>query len=118
MESTITYSLGAFLEKLNLKGTAAINGTGNDLANKLAGNDAANVLSGRGVTTSCTGTGATIPDRRDGKDELWGGSGSDTFVFRLPDATSTDRVKDFSATDLDRDLRQRLRAEPGQRSGR
>ena len=47
VESTITYSLGAFLEKLNLKGTAAINGTGNDLANKLAGNDAANVLSGR-----------------------------------------------------------------------
>src|SRR4029450_10240854 len=36
VESTITYLLGAFLEKLNLKGTAAINGTGNDLANKLA----------------------------------------------------------------------------------
>ena len=36
-----------------------------------------------------------------GKDELWGGAGSDTFVFRFPDATSTDRVKDFSATDHD-----------------
>ena len=46
VESTITYSLRAFVEKLNLKGTAAINGTGNDLANKLAGNNAANVLSG------------------------------------------------------------------------
>ena len=34
-----------------------------------------------------------------GKDELWGGAGSDTFVFRTPDATSTDRVKDFAAGD-------------------
>ena len=37
-----------------------------------------------------------------GKDELWGGAGLDTFVFRFPDATSTDRVKDFSGTEHDR----------------
>ena len=46
VESMITYALPMFVEKLTLKGTAAINGTGNDLANRLAGNDAANVLSG------------------------------------------------------------------------
>src|SRR4051812_44001042 len=35
VESTITYSLGAFIEKLTLKGAEAINGTGNGLANRL-----------------------------------------------------------------------------------
>jgi hypothetical protein len=100
VESSITYSLGAFVEKLNLKGTAAINGTGNDLANRLAGNDAANALSGRGGDDLIYGNGGddTLIGGA-GKDELWGGLGSDTFVFRAPDATSTDRVKDFSAGD-------------------
>jgi hypothetical protein len=102
VESTITYSLGAFIEKLNLKGTAAINGTGNDLVNKLAGNDAANVLSGRGGDDLLYGNGGDdILIGGAGKDELWGGLGLDTFVFRFADATSTDRVKDFSATDHD-----------------
>jgi hypothetical protein len=102
VDSTITYSLGAFLEKLNLKGTAAINGTGNDLANKLAGNDAANALSGGGGDDLMYGNGGDdFLIGGTGKDELWGGAGSDKFVFRVPDATSTDRVKDFSATDQD-----------------
>jgi hypothetical protein len=98
VESTITYSLGAFVEKLNLKGTTAINGTGNGLANRLAGNDAANVLSGQGGDDLIYGNGGDdILIGGSGKDELWGGSGSDTFVFRSPDATSTDKVKDYSA---------------------
>jgi hypothetical protein len=103
VESTIAYSLGAFIEKLNLKGTAAINGTGNDLANKLAGNDAANALSGGGGDDLMYGNGGDdILIGGAGKDELWGGLGLDTFVFRSPDATSTDRVKDFSGTEHDR----------------
>ncbi len=100
VESLITYSLGAFVEKLNLKGTAAINGTGNDLANRLAGNDAANVLSGGVGDDLIYGNGGDdILIGGVGKDELWGGSGSDTFVFGRPDATSADRVKDFSSGD-------------------
>ena len=96
VESTITYALPMFIEKLTLKGTAAINGTGNDLANRLAGNDAANVLSGGAGDDVIYGNGGDdILIGGAGKDELWGGAGSDTFVFNFPDATSTDRVKDF-----------------------
>jgi hypothetical protein len=102
VESTITYALPMFVEKLYLKGTAAINGTGNDLANRLVGNDAANVLSGRAGDDVIYGNGGDdILIGGAGKDELWGGAGSDTFVFGLPDAMSTDKVKDFSATDHD-----------------
>ena len=100
VESTITYALPMFIEKLTLKGTAAINGTGNDLANRLAGNDANNVLSGGAGDDLIYGNGGDdILIGGAGKDELWGGLGSDTFVFRAPDATSTDRVKDFAAGD-------------------
>jgi hypothetical protein len=102
VESTITYALPMFIEKLTLKGTAAINGTGNDLANRLAGNDAANVLSGGAGDDLIYGNGGDdILIGGAGKDELWGGTGSDTFVFNFADATSTDRVKDFSAADHD-----------------
>jgi Calx-beta domain/RTX calcium-binding nonapeptide repeat (4 copies) len=102
VESSITYSLGAFVEKLTLKGTAGINATGNSLANRLAGNDAANVLSGQDGDDLIYGNGGDdFLIGGAGKDELWGGVGSDTFVFRFPDAASTDRVKDFTAADND-----------------
>ncbi len=58
-----TYTLGTNLENLILTGTAAVNGTGNTLANVLTGNSAANTLSG--------GTGA---------DTMIGGAGNDTYV--------------------------------------
>lgn len=102
VESTITYTLPMFVEKLTLKGTAAINGAGNDLANRIAGNDAANVLSGGAGDDVIYGNGGddTLIGGP-GKDELWGGAGSDTFVFNFADPTSTDRVKDFSTADHD-----------------
>ena len=40
VESSVTYTLGANIENLTLTGTAAINGTGNTLANALTGNSA------------------------------------------------------------------------------
>ncbi|WP_143809846.1 calcium-binding protein [Paracoccus yeei] len=63
MQSSANHVLGANLENLVLTGAAAINGTGNALANSITGNAAANVLNG--------GAGA---------DTLIGGAGNDTYV--------------------------------------
>ena len=46
VESSVTFTLGANVENLNLTGLLAINGTGNTLANIIHGNGGANVLSG------------------------------------------------------------------------
>ena len=59
----VSWTLGSNLENLTLSGVAAINGTGNTLANVIIGNSAANVLDG--------GTGA---------DQLSAGAGDDVYV--------------------------------------
>jgi trimeric autotransporter adhesin len=64
VQSFITYSLGANIENLTLVGTSTVNGTGNELDNKLTGNAADNLLTG----------GA-------GNDVLIGGLGNDTYVL-------------------------------------
>ncbi|WP_146242207.1 calcium-binding protein, partial [Pseudomonas jessenii] len=54
-------TLGSYQENLILSGTAAINGTGNSLANTLTGNSAANVLNGGvGADTMIGGLGNDI----------------------------------------------------------
>jgi Ca2+-binding RTX toxin-like protein len=61
--SSVSFTLSSNVEALQLSGTAAIDGTGNSLANSIVGNAAANVLSG--------GTGA---------DTMAGAAGDDTYV--------------------------------------
>ncbi len=63
VRSSVTTTLGSNVEALVLTGTAALNGTGNALANRLYGNAASNVLDG----------GA-------GNDTMVGGVGDDTYV--------------------------------------
>ena len=69
--SSGTYVLSVNVEKLTLTGVAAIDGTGNTLANTLTGNSAANILDGV--------NGNDIIDGGDGNDLLKGGEGNDTL---------------------------------------
>ena len=71
-EASVSYSLGAEMEDLTLTGTAAINGTGNALANQLTGNGAANILRG--------GDGGDVLLGGDGNDSLYGDTGDDNLV--------------------------------------
>jgi len=91
VRSDVSYTLGNNVENLTLAGVAAINGTGNSLANTLTGNAAANVLSGQGGNDTLNG-GA-------GNDVLNGGAGADRYVFdtALNGSSNVDRLADFSA---------------------
>jgi Ca2+-binding RTX toxin-like protein len=64
VQSSINTNLSANVENLNLTGTDAINGSGNDRNNALTGNAASNILNG--------GIGA---------DTMTGGLGNDTYVI-------------------------------------
>jgi serralysin len=100
VSSSITFTLGRFFENLTLAGSAAIDGTGNELANKIIGNSAANRLSGLGGADQLLGEGGDdwlIGGA--GKDKLTGGTGADTFEFGPADATSTDTLIDFTSED-------------------
>ncbi|MEO6092405.1 MAG: glycosyl hydrolase [Novosphingobium sp.] len=66
--TSVSYVLPGFVENLTLTGPAAIDGTGNGLANVLNGNAAANVLDGR-----------------DGNDTLNGNAGNDVLIGGLGD---------------------------------
>jgi len=63
VKSSVAFTLGANLEKLQLTGTSSINGTGNDSHNTLTGNSGANRLDGGS-----------------GRDTMSGGAGNDTYV--------------------------------------
>ncbi|MDB5431398.1 MAG: hypothetical protein JWP35_2514 [Caulobacter sp.] len=116
--STVTYAMSANVDNLTLSGTAAINGTGNDLDNKITGNAANNTLTGGAGADTLTGAagndtlnGGDGADKLDGgvgndfligglgKDTMTGGDGSDTFVFKAGDssldAATMDVINDF-----------------------
>ena len=68
VRSSISYTLGDFLDILRLTGTANLSGTGNGLSNAIYGNDGNNVLDGVG-----------------GGDFLAGGQGDDTYRLNYGD---------------------------------
>jgi Ca2+-binding RTX toxin-like protein len=88
VNSTVSYILTANVENLTLLGSAAINGTGNDLANIITGNAANNILSG--------GLGDDTLNGGDGNDTLLGGAGAD----RLDGGTGADVMTGGADNDI------------------
>lgn len=90
VRSSVTFTLAANIEALQLGGTLAINGTGNAAANLLQGNAANNTLSGGGgndilqggdgVDTLTDTAGNNLFDGGAGNDVLGGGTGNDFFA--------------------------------------
>lgn len=73
VQSSVTATLGAYVENLHLVGSGHIDGTGNGIANELFGNDGNNRLNGLG-----------------GADSLYGGLGNDTYVLGTGDQAYED----------------------------
>ncbi len=103
VQSSISYTLGANVEMLQLTGTAAINVTGNELNNTLTGNAAANTLAGGDGNDNLNG-GA-------GADTMLGGIGNDNYtVDNVADVVTelaiegTDRVKSYITYSLGNNL--------------
>nr|WP_315591059.1 calcium-binding protein [Sphingomonas psychrotolerans] len=107
VNASISYTLGSELEQLTLTGTAALNGTGNALDNRLTGNSGANILQGLAGADVLDGAdGADVLTGGAGRDQLWGGSGADGFRFASGDfagltTTTADLISDFSQAEAD-----------------
>jgi Ca2+-binding RTX toxin-like protein len=89
VKASVSYGLTAEVENLVLTGSAAINGTGNGLDNKITGNTASNVLDG--------GAGNDILDGGAGSDMMRGGIGNDTYVVE----NAGDLVVELAAEGVD-----------------
>jgi len=80
IESSVSWTLGANIETLDLTGTANIDGTGTALGETIIGNDGNNVLTGNGGLDTLRGEGgADTLNGGSAYDKLYGGDGDDVI---------------------------------------
>lgn len=91
--TSISYTLGSYVERMLATGVDALNLAGNSLNNTIDGNDGSNRITGAGGNDRLNGSF--------GNDVLYGGSGSDRFVFNSAPSSTTNKdiIKDWSAKD-------------------
>jgi Ca2+-binding RTX toxin-like protein len=102
VRSSVTYTLGDFVENLSLNGSSSIRGTGNALANWINGNAADNLLSGAAGDDTIVGhAGDDTLNGGAGNDRLSGSAGADIFRFSsaLDSVTNVDTILWFDASE-------------------
>lgn len=98
--SSINYTLGVYLENLQLTGSADISGVGNALANTLTGNDGSNDLRGEGGNDTLIGNdGDDFLSGGIGADIMRGGAGNDYYVVDNAADRISEAVSTFDKTD-------------------
>jgi Ca2+-binding RTX toxin-like protein len=97
VRSSVTFTLGATLEHLQLTGAADINGSGNELGNQIDGNSGVNNISGNGGADLIRGHGGDDVLRgNDGDDQILGGDGADN----IRGGVGADRLEGGAGADL------------------
>jgi Ca2+-binding RTX toxin-like protein len=101
VKSSVSYTLGANVENLELTGSSNRSGNGNTLSNIMTGNSGNNLLSGNdGNDTLSGGAGNDTLDGGNGSDSMAGGTGNDIYIVTSSgdvvtelDGEGTDLVK-------------------------
>ena len=84
VESSVSFELGGYVDRLILTGSDDIDGTGNSVGNRITGNEGVNILLGNAGNDTLAGQdGADRLEGGAGADYLSGGAGLDTAVYEF-----------------------------------